>query len=163
MFFINRTAFAYFYQSNGLYSQIWNRTNCSVYKFVFNLQGTADWNENIKRGMQTLFYLSKHNKIIFRRQYNFALIIIMFMLNISFEIWSWLNFFRLLEIRIFSWWIIWVAMVNMICCIDFIERRIGMKISNEVCKRCSIYQSIIKLYSEDNNMDPKQSPPEISD
>ena len=51
---------------------------------------------------------------------NFALIIIMFMLNISFEIWSWLNFFRLLEIRIYSWWLIWVAMVNMICCIDFI-------------------------------------------
>jgi hypothetical protein len=73
-------------------------------------------------------------------------------------------------------WIIWVAMVNMICCIDFIyifmitykeqialsinlcsickERRIGMKISNEVCKRCSIYKNIIKLYSEDNNMDP---------
>jgi ribosomal protein L32 len=43
------------------------------------------------------------------------------------------------------------------------ERRIGMKISNEVCKRCSIYQSILKLYSEDNNMNPNQSPPEISD
>ena len=42
------------------------------------------------------------------------------------------------------------------------ERRIGMKISNEVCKRCSIYKNIIKLYSDDNNMDPKPSPPEIS-
>jgi hypothetical protein len=51
---------------------------------------------------------------------NFALKIIMFMLNISFEIWSWLNFFRLLDIRIFRWWILWVAMVNMICCMDFI-------------------------------------------
>jgi hypothetical protein len=41
-------------------------------------------------------------------------------LKISFEIWSWLNFFRFLDIRIFSWWRIWVAMVNMICCMDFI-------------------------------------------
>jgi hypothetical protein len=38
-----------------------------------------------------------------------------------------------------------------------------MKISNEVCKRCSIDKNIIKLYSEDNNMDPKPSPPEMSD
>jgi hypothetical protein len=43
------------------------------------------------------------------------------------------------------------------------ERRIGMKISNEVCKRYSIDKNIIKLYSEDNNMDPKPSPPEMSD
>ena len=28
----------------------------SLSNFFFNLQGTADWNENIKRGMQTLFY-----------------------------------------------------------------------------------------------------------
>ena len=38
-----------------------------------------------------------------------------------------------------------------------------MKISNKVCKRCSIDKNIIKLYSEDNNMDPKPSPPAISD
>ena len=43
------------------------------------------------------------------------------------------------------------------------ERRIGMKISNEVCKQCSTYKNIIQLYSEDNNMDPKLSPPEMSD
>ena len=48
-------------------------------------------------------------------------------------------------------------------CSIFKERRIGMKISNKVCKRCSIDKNIIKLYSEDNNMDPKPSPPEISD
>jgi hypothetical protein len=30
-------------------------------------------------------------------------------------------------------------------------------------ERCSIDKNIIKLYSEDNNMDPKPSPPEISD
>jgi hypothetical protein len=38
-----------------------------------------------------------------------------------------------------------------------------MKISNEVCKRCSIDKNIIQLYSEDNNMDPKPSPPDMSD
>ena len=43
------------------------------------------------------------------------------------------------------------------------ERRIGMKISNEVCKHCSTDKNIIHLYSEDNNMNPKLSPPEMSD
>ena len=38
-----------------------------------------------------------------------------------------------------------------------------MKISNEVCKHCSTYKNIIQLYSEDNNMNPKLSPPEMSD
>ena len=38
-----------------------------------------------------------------------------------------------------------------------------MKVSNEICKRCSIDKNIIKLFSEDNNMDPKPSPPEMSD
>jgi hypothetical protein len=38
-----------------------------------------------------------------------------------------------------------------------------MKISNEVCKQCSTYKNIIQLYSEDNNMDPKLYPPEMSD
>jgi hypothetical protein len=38
-----------------------------------------------------------------------------------------------------------------------------MKISNEVCKHCSTDKNIIHLYSEDNNMNPKLSPPEMSD
>jgi hypothetical protein len=38
-----------------------------------------------------------------------------------------------------------------------------MKISNEVCKHCSPDKNIIHLYSEDNNMNPKLSPPEMSD
>jgi hypothetical protein len=37
-----------------------------------------------------------------------------------------------------------------------------MKISNEICKRCSIDKNIIKSFSEDNNMNPKPSPPEMS-
>jgi hypothetical protein len=38
-----------------------------------------------------------------------------------------------------------------------------MKISNEVCKQCSTYKNTIQLYSEDNNMNPKLYPPEMSD
>jgi hypothetical protein len=38
-----------------------------------------------------------------------------------------------------------------------------MKISNEVCKHCSPDKNIIHLYSEYNNMNPKLSPPEMSD
>jgi hypothetical protein len=38
-----------------------------------------------------------------------------------------------------------------------------MKVSNEICKRYSIDKNIIKLISEDNNIDPKPSPPEMSD
>jgi hypothetical protein len=52
-----------------------------------------------------------------------------------------------------------IISLSIIFCSICKERRIGMKISNEVCKRCSIDQNIITLYSEDNNMDPKPSPP----
>jgi hypothetical protein len=43
--------------------------------------------------------------------------------------------------------------LSIICFSICKERRIGMKISNEVYKRCSIDKNIMKLYSEDNNMD----------
>ena len=52
---------------------------------------------------------------------------------------------------------------NIYSCSICNETRIDMKITNNICDRCTKDKLPIKMFSKENNMDPGVVPPELKD